>query len=463
MSATLHLSCQGESHKATDKPCQDHSAVFTAERPALTIAVVADGHGGERYFRSREGAEIATRAAIEAVRDFVDNTSRTTLGRACPFTAVGPSAEMTEANETTEADFLFRALFASIIYRWREGINARAAAHALTEWEQAHVPREHLDRFEADRARLLKGGDDGADGVDDVDDVRMEKVYGCTLMAYVETDDCWFAFHIGDGKIFVFDLDGGNDVGRDGATDGELFCPKDTAAPLWRQPVPWDERCFLNKTTSLCDTDPLPEFRYCYEADGHFPTAVFLGSDGIDDTFGEDDNLANFYIQILKNLAREGREATLASLREDLPRLSRLGSRDDMTVACVYKSETLRRQAGRLVEHQMQRAQQKLQVAEEQAARHAHFIETHAQPADRKEQIALDYARKDLAKAREERARWEAKLSALADERTALAAAPTTDVPAAEQAPDNPAPAAEQTPDTPVPAEETQQEEHGKM
>ena len=30
----------------------------------------------------------------------------------------------------------------------------------------------------------------------------------------------------------------------------------------WHEPIPWDEKCFLNKTTSLCDSSAIDEFRY---------------------------------------------------------------------------------------------------------------------------------------------------------------------------------------------------------
>ena len=50
----INFTCQGESHKADNKVCQDYSATLT-ER-GLTVAVVCDGHGGNRYFRSDVGS-----------------------------------------------------------------------------------------------------------------------------------------------------------------------------------------------------------------------------------------------------------------------------------------------------------------------------------------------------------------------------------------------------------------------
>ena len=62
-----NFSCQGESHKADDKPCQDasFSAVYD---DGLAMAIVCDGHGGERYFRSDVDYDIISRIGEDAVR-----------------------------------------------------------------------------------------------------------------------------------------------------------------------------------------------------------------------------------------------------------------------------------------------------------------------------------------------------------------------------------------------------------
>ena len=60
MVKAFNYSCEGESHKATGKVCQDHSLTCSVE--GLTMAVVCDGHGGERYFRSDIGSKFAAEA-----------------------------------------------------------------------------------------------------------------------------------------------------------------------------------------------------------------------------------------------------------------------------------------------------------------------------------------------------------------------------------------------------------------
>lgn len=56
--------------------------------------------------------------------------------------------------------------------------------------------------------------------------------YGSTLIAAAVCEKYRFGIHIGDGRFTILDKDG-----------------------AFSQPVPWDDRCFLNVTTSICDDD----------------------------------------------------------------------------------------------------------------------------------------------------------------------------------------------------------------
>mgnify|MGYP002624186626 FL=1 len=289
----LHYSCQGESHKATDKVCQDYSYSEVSDR--LAIAIVCDGHGGKRYFRSDVGAKYATEITNKCVTTFINEVGDE-LFKGKAFTQVSAlNTEIKNDNfdKKTKVDVAMRQLFSSIIYRWQEMIRYHAYNTPLTDDERASLDPRYVTDFEKKES--------------------LEKTYGCTLMCYVQTPDYWFAFHVGDGKCIAF------------GHDGE-----------WSEPIPWDERCFLNKTTSLCDSEALDEFRYCYQGDGDFPAIVFLGSDGIDDSFGETTNMVNFYAQIAKMLAKEPFEDCINSIQTTLPELSTRGSQDDMSVACVY-------------------------------------------------------------------------------------------------------------------------------
>ena len=91
----------------------------------------------------------------------------------------------------------------------------------------------------------------------------------------------------------------------------------------------------------MCDSTAIDEFRYCFQGNGEFPIAIFLGSDGMDDSFGADENLVNFYVQIAKEIVQTDRENVVSEIEQTLPQLSKIGSKDDMSVAIVYNKEQL--------------------------------------------------------------------------------------------------------------------------
>ena len=272
--------CQGESHKATEKPCQDYSFSKTTEK--LSIAIVSDGHGGTRYYRSDVGSRLLTEVTARCLGEFAEGVPKEFFWDKS-FTTVGIGDTMPP---------VLQQLFGAIVVGWRNKVMEHASQHPLTETERSiAVPQ---------------------------DDHEWEKTYGCTLIATLRTPYYWLAFQVGDGKCVAIKSDG---------------------TPY--EPIPWDDRCFLNKTTSICDTDALSRFRCCYGEIDTAPVAIFLGSDGIDDSFGEEENLYNFYVQLAKGFVREGYDATVSDLEQTLPVLSKRGSQDDMSVAGICDGRLL--------------------------------------------------------------------------------------------------------------------------
>lgn len=347
--------CRGESHKATDKPCQD--CAYAESSSGLSLAVVSDGHGGERYFRSDRGSKLLVDITVKAIKKFVEEVSENVFANA-EFTCFPcTNAELPSAHKA------LMWLFSSIICQWNNAIVQDAMEYDLTEWEKKHVEEKYLKEFETKR------GDVNA---------TFEKTYGCTLMVYVQTAKYWLAFHIGDGKA--------------------VFLQNHSMAVECEQLIPWDEKCFLNKTTSICDSDALNEFRYCYEGNGHFPIAVFLGSDGMDDTYGDGEKLHNFYINLYKQVKRSGEDMVKRMLRSSMPEISRLGSKDDMSIACVYDDIALKENFVRLTRYQMEQTnivRGELQAKETDLERKIAVLSSCGDPNSR---INLQYAEKELLK-----------------------------------------------------------------
>lgn len=285
----FNKTCQGASHIKSNKVCQDCS--FSESTPELSIALVSDGHGGERYYRSHIGSELACEVSSDLIRIFVRQMPSDFFVGA-PLTQYGINGECCGQPSKKHIDAL-RQLGNSIIAKWREKIEAHAKENPISAEEMSMVPEEyHRDL---------------------TDKNRLAKVYGCTLIGYVQTPSYWFGFQIGDGKCFSFHQETG---------------PK--------EPIMWDDACFLNKTTSLCDSYASEKIRYSFQGDGDFPFAVFLGSDGLDDSFGEDKNLINFYIQVLKLAYKSDPKNVENVLSSDLSILSKRGSQDDMSISAIY-------------------------------------------------------------------------------------------------------------------------------
>lgn len=352
----FNQTCRGASHVKSSKVCQDYSLCEVT--PEMSIALISDGHGGERYYRSHIGSKFACDVSIELARDLVRQLPSGFLA-GVPLTQYGTKGVCCGLPSKKHFD-VFRQFGNSIIANWRRKVVAHAIATPLSETEKAIIS----EKYHGDLA----------------DEERAVKVYGCTLIGYVQTPTYWFGFQIGDGKCFSFHSE----------TEPKM-------------PILWDENCFLNKTTSLCDSNASEEMRYTFQGDGNFPFAVFMGSDGIDDSFGDDKNLINFYVEVLKQIYKSGPEVVMSELASDLPVLSQKGSQDDMSVAVVY-NEQEKRKANRIitewqlniVKADLSRNSERIRKFEEERESLENLKKTNPKAA-----IDYDYAVKEIAAAKD--------------------------------------------------------------
>ena len=303
----------GEGHIKDQKPCQDYSLSYQAEDSSLSVIIVSDGHGGKSYFRSHIGSEKVCHVTLDAVKAFVecaDASSFAISGK--EYVQIHPLTAKEHPGKFDFQEEQLRQLSKTIIRNWTQEVAKDAEENPVSEWE-----KEHAEEYLA----LLK------------DPHKLYKAYGCTLMAFVVTPTYWFAIHLGDGKCFAF---------YDRAT-----------GKVWDEPLPWDERCFLNKTTSLCQNDAYESFRFAYGGLQTLPLAVFMGSDGLDDTFADNDLLCDFYIKVLKEILFTSQAEVVDELEKSLPVLSKRGSLDDMSVACLYDEQKLLDNISYILEHQI--------------------------------------------------------------------------------------------------------------
>lgn len=242
----------------------------------MSIAIVCDGHGGDDYMRSAIGSACACEAAEKNIKNFLENVDKDKLVK--------------------NSEKLLKDLEASIINDWNQLIYSHFEQNPFTEAEISNISEKAKKKY--------------------TEDGRIESAYGTTMIAVAMTNEYWFGIHIGDGK-----------------------CIEINANEEFTQPIPWDPKCFLNETTSICDTQALNNFRHFYSEE--LPIAVFVGSDGIDDCFNNDEQLNNLYKTILYSFGISDFNEAVDDLKDYLPRLSAKGSGDDVSISAILNTDLL--------------------------------------------------------------------------------------------------------------------------
>lgn len=277
----IYASTQGSEHIRHQIPCEDSGLVRETE--FCRIFAVADGHGDTNCPRSKFGSDAACRIAAAEMEKFCQDIRENAW-----------ESRLLSAGK--ESDTLVRQLITSIVAKWIKTVNEDFESAPLTDEERAGCSK-YIDRY--DRGE------------------RLEHIYGTTLIAALLTDRYLLMIQQGDGRCVVFGPDG---------TVG--------------QPIPWDDKCFANVTTSLCDEDAIQRFRFrVIDLNEATPIACLAGSDGVEDSFPSMDMMYVFYRDLLVYASENGTEALNEHLAEILPEFSRTGSGDDVTICGFVDSD----------------------------------------------------------------------------------------------------------------------------
>ena len=239
---------QGESHLKRELerenllagrrfPCQDRAvascSLVAADGTTFSFMGVSDGHGGAPYFRSHRGAEFA----LQVVQDIVVRR----MDRIGELAAAG------------DFDTIRSQLALAIVKDWHKLIDQ--------DLRDSPVSAAELEFLEREKPLVAAAYREGRD---------LYSMYGCTLVSYIATERFWFAIQIGDGDFAI-------------SPDGREFT----------LPMPADEVCFLNQTTSLCDAAAAKEFRSV--AGTQLPKVALCSTDGVANSFKTEGQLKNFY------------------------------------------------------------------------------------------------------------------------------------------------------------------------
>jgi len=272
------LKAQGVSHIEKDIPCQDSADSVLGLNNTIGIACVADGHGGNKYIRSDRGSNFAVNIASRSLADFYGTVTKKRMA------LFGRKAD-SESIKINDMQSKMKQLEANIIYKWRNAVLEDLQNNPLTESETEACNDNNIQ------------GDDPV-------------MYGTTLLAALVSDCLWFVIHIGDGLCVVLE------------NEEKMYCP-----------IQADERLAFGRTTSLCDNDSINNFRESYGFSQIMGLTV--ATDGMADSFEPDK-----YLQFNKELYDKFYHfpaRTETELKDFLPQISERGSRDDISIAGIFR------------------------------------------------------------------------------------------------------------------------------
>ena len=280
------ITVRGDSHIRHETVCQDASEKYFTEK--CKIIAVSDGHGDPNCFRSDKGSKFAVEVCMEGLKQFAEGIHDFKMES---------SIEMEQEREEH-----IQRLKNAIVTQWNLKIQEDLEQNPITEEEYAICDKEWCNRY--------KNGE------------RTNHIYGATLIGCLIFKDYIIALQQGDGRCVWIDSDG-----------------------TFSQPIPWDDRCIANITTSMCNVDAASSVRHYFKklSEENCPAAIFAASDGIEDSYSSEEMMNSFYRECCNKLVEENDVSKIEEyFQEILPHISKNGSGDDMSIAGIFDRERLK-------------------------------------------------------------------------------------------------------------------------
>lgn len=284
MYQVFNVSTRGFSHIKKGTLCEDFGISQSFEN--AKIFAVADGHGASECFRSNIGSEFICKITMNSLQNFSRDIAENNLQNDLLFYPKKQKA-------------IVRQLISNIFSSWIVSVNNQFTENPITENEKK-LSGKLLDAY--------------------LNNEKIEHIYGTTLIAGLLTDDYLLLLQQGDGRCVVFDENG-----------------------IPYQPIPWDDRCFSNVTTSVCDEDAIESCRYCIiDLKSNPILACIAGSDGVEDSYRSMELMYSFYRKLLLFAEEHGIQELQRNLKEELPQISEMGSQDDITICGILGLHKIR-------------------------------------------------------------------------------------------------------------------------
>jgi serine/threonine protein phosphatase PrpC len=272
-----HACVRGSSHRRSGLPNQDavQATVTPGAHGTLAVAVVSDGHGSPRHFRSQIGSSLAVSTGTATLQSFLRDS----------VAADGHVPFVPEQVHELER---------KIVSGWLSAVQSDLENNPFSQEELAALEKE-----------------EGVEGRGVVEN-SPELAYGATLLAAAATNQVLLYLQLGDGEILSVDAQG-----------------------TTTRPLPPDDRLIANQTTSLCQPEAWKDFRTAWITDGALPSLVLLSTDGYANSFRSDEDFLKIGQDYLEIIRQQG----ISSLAEELPDIlneaTQQGSGDDITLAIL--------------------------------------------------------------------------------------------------------------------------------
>lgn len=280
----------GQKHAEKGLPNEDYASVVRiADGIVFTCA---DGHSDPLCFRSNIGAETVCKIAEKKLTGFCRELKER-------------HRENDIFNDET-AETHIRSLISQIFTEWREKTAVHLRNNPYTTQELAVM--EQKRRLGSVTIQAYDNNEE------------LQCIYGTTFAAALLTDKYLLLLRQGDGVCSVMNANG-----------------------CYEEPVQWDERCFGGISTSVGNEDAVASCRFAViDIERNPVSAVFLGSDGISEAFGENPGLVHSFFDSMILFGEEnGDEALGRHLQEALPGLSANGIGGDVSVCGVYNADAV--------------------------------------------------------------------------------------------------------------------------
>lgn len=283
---------RGSAHIRNNMKCEDAAERLQTEE--FYIGAVADGLGSATYCRADRGAQFAVEMTCSVIK-----AELLELQKAMAEQGI----EAPLLNDKT-ADSFFYNIKNEIIRLWNERI-----AQDMVD-----------DPFSEEEAKRLSEEDCRA-------------AYACTLIATGVANDFWFSIQVGDGNCVEFYAD--------------------TSA--LKESTPRDPACYDYFTTHLAVPKVVENhFRHYWSA--CIPDAIFLHSDGIDDTKLLEDVRFGIYEEMILHFC-DGYENGVEFVGKQVQRFAHgnMEKMDDTTLVGVVNMEELEKQKESIIKHLAER------------------------------------------------------------------------------------------------------------